>query len=122
MKLNQADVEMHQRKEGIAQNLYENIFKHALNNNYNLVCAKIDIEPEYNHKSTRFHEKRGFHEVGTRISKQTLTVHCKSKNWINLPNHPYQNPDCNHSFHNMVHYLPVLNRNSDIFSYFILLV
>lgn len=74
MKLNQADVEMHQRKEGIAQNLYENIFKHALNNNYNLVCAEIDIEPEYNHKSTRFHEKRGFHEVGTRISKQTLTV------------------------------------------------
>lgn len=62
------------RNNGIAQKFYENLFEHASDEDYDLVCAEIDIEPEYNHQSIRFHEKMGFHEVGTRISKQTLTV------------------------------------------------
>lgn len=67
-------VDKNHRKEGIAQKLYEDLFEHASNENCDLICAEIDIEPEYNHQSIRFHEKMGFHEVGTRISKQTLTV------------------------------------------------
>ena len=42
------------------------------------VCAEIDIEPEYNLPSMRF-QKKGFREVGTRISKQTLTVSLQIK-------------------------------------------
>lgn len=72
-------VDENHRKKGIAQKLYENLFEHALNEDYDLVCAEIDIEPEYNHQSIRFHEKMGFHEVGTRVSKQTLTVSLQLK-------------------------------------------
>lgn len=62
------------RKRGLAQELYENLFDYALKNSYDIVCAEIDIEPEYNRPSMCFHKKMGFREVGTRISKQTLTV------------------------------------------------
>ncbi|WP_295589048.1 GNAT family N-acetyltransferase [uncultured Methanobrevibacter sp.] len=67
------------RKRGLAQELYEHLFDYALKNKYNLVCAEIDIEPEYNCPSIRFHEKMGFRQVGTRISKQTLTVSLQVK-------------------------------------------
>ena len=68
------------RKRGLAKDLYDNLFDYALKNNYALVCAEIDIEPEYNCPSIRFHEKMGFRQVGTRISKQTLTVSLQVKN------------------------------------------
>ena len=45
------------RKRGLAKDLYNNLFDYALKNNYALVCAEIDIEPEYNCPSIRFHEK-----------------------------------------------------------------
>lgn len=67
------------RKQGIGQKLYENIFEYAVKNNYDLVCAEIDIEPEYNYSSIKFHEKMGFEEVGTRISKKTITVSLQTK-------------------------------------------
>ncbi len=71
------------RKLGLAKELYENLFDYALNNKYDLVCAEIDIEPEYNYPSIRFHKKMGFREVGTRISKQTLTVSLQIKEITN---------------------------------------
>lgn len=67
------------RKQGFAKKLYENLFDYASENNYDLACAEIDIEPEYNHPSIAFHKKMGFKEVGTRISKQTLTVSLQTK-------------------------------------------
>lgn len=67
------------RKRGLAQNLYENISDYASKNVYDLICAEIDIEPEYNHPSIGFHKKMGFREVGTRISKQGVTVSLQIK-------------------------------------------
>ena len=67
------------RKRGLAQELYENLFNYALKNKYNLVCAEIDIEPEYNYPSIKKKKKMGFRQVGTRISKQTLTVSLQVK-------------------------------------------
>ena len=67
------------RREGLACKLYEFTFDYALKNNNDLICAEIDIEPEYNLPSMRFHKKMGFREVGTRISKQTLTVSLQIK-------------------------------------------
>ena len=67
------------RMQGLAQKLYDNLFDYALKNNYEIICAEIDIEPEYNCPSIRFHKKMGFREVGTRISKQTLTVSLQIK-------------------------------------------
>lgn len=62
------------RKQGIARKLYENIFKYASQKNYDYLCAEIDIKPEYNYPSMKFHKKMGFVEVGQRISKKTITV------------------------------------------------
>lgn len=67
------------RKQGLASKLYENVCDYAQKNSYNILCAEIDIEPEYNYPSISFHRKMGFREVGTRISKQTLTVSLQIK-------------------------------------------
>lgn len=70
------------RKQGLAQKLYENIFEYSLKNEYGLVCAEIDIDPEYNYSSMKFHEKMGFREIGKRLSKQTITVSLQIKEMI----------------------------------------
>ena len=72
-------IDENHRRQGTAQKLYEDIFDYALKNGHDMVCAEIDIEPEYNYPSIKFHKKMGFREVGTRISKQTLTVSLQIK-------------------------------------------
>lgn len=67
------------RKRGLAQRLYEYIFDYACENSIDLVCAEIDIEPDFNLPSIRFHKKMGFEEVGTRISRQDVTVSLQIK-------------------------------------------
>ena len=62
------------RRQGLAQKLYEHVFEHAKSEGCDLVCAEIDIEPEYNHSSMNFHKKMGFKEIGKRLSKKTITV------------------------------------------------
>ena len=62
------------RKQRLARKLYENIFRYAQEKSCKLVCAEIDIKPEYNHPSMKFHKKMGFVEVGQKISKKTITV------------------------------------------------
>ena len=41
----------------------------------------------------------------------------KMNMFIHLPSHHCQNLGQNHSYHNMAHYLQVLNRNEDMSSY-----
>ena len=48
--------------------------RYAQEKSCKLVCAEIDIKPEYNHPSMKFHKKMGFVEVGQKISKKTITV------------------------------------------------
>ena len=67
------------RNRGVARRLYENVFEYGRDNDFNLVCAEIDIEPEYNYPSMKFHKKMGFKEIGTRLSKKRLTVSLQVK-------------------------------------------
>ena len=59
---------------GLGRLLYQNVFSHAYNTNVPFVTAEINIIP-YNASSLKFHEKMGFHEVGTQtIRNNTVKV------------------------------------------------
>lgn len=72
-------VDRNYRKYGLGKRLYEEVFHHAAENDVPVITAEIDIAPKYNAASIAFHEKMGFHEVGTKISKETLTVSLQVK-------------------------------------------
>ena len=44
-----------------------------------MIAAEIDIAPKYNAPSIAFHEKMGFHEVGTKLFKGRITVSLQVK-------------------------------------------
>lgn len=67
------------RKYGLGQKFYEEVFRLAEGSGVPLVVAEIDIAPKYNAPSMAFHEKMGFHEVGTRLFKGTITVSLQVK-------------------------------------------
>lgn len=62
------------RRLGIGTLLYEEVFKRAKASQVPLVTCEIDIKPEYNLKSMKFHEGLGFHEIGTKPYGQNVTV------------------------------------------------
>ncbi len=51
---------------GIATALYAGLFAFAIAHDAGRVCCEIDVEPP-NEASHRFHEKLGFHAVGTQL-------------------------------------------------------
>lgn len=55
------------RHRGIGSRLYEEVICHAKKTDVPIITAEIDIEPEYNVESIRFHRKIGFVEVSTKI-------------------------------------------------------
>ena len=55
------------RRAGLGRELYGIVFEQALKDGVPLVTAEIDIEPDYNEGSIRFHEAMGFKEVDTLV-------------------------------------------------------
>lgn len=67
------------RKYGLGRRLYEEVFRLAEKSEVPMIAAEIDIAPKYNAASMAFHEKMGFHEVGTKLFKGTITVSLQIK-------------------------------------------
>ncbi len=55
------------RKRGLGLKLYDEVIVHAKKTGVPNIVAEIDIAPEYNTQSINFHNKVGFHEIGTEI-------------------------------------------------------
>ena len=67
------------RKNGLGKKLYDEVFRYAEKTQVQLIAAEIDIAPNYNAPSMVFHEKMGFHEVGTKLFKEKITVSLQIK-------------------------------------------
>lgn len=67
------------RKYGLGKKLYEEVFRLAEKSDVPMIAAEIDIAPKYNAPSIAFHEKMGFHEVGTKLFKGRITVSLQVK-------------------------------------------
>ena len=75
----------HHRGRGLARLLYEDLFRHSLRDNHEMIVCEINSDPP-NPASDAFHQAMNFTEVGTaRLEDRDKTVRYLSRPLVDKP-------------------------------------